>query len=493
MISVEAEDIRGIPLTSLLSGFGRLFARGGAMAREQPEFVYSCSRQVETLDAFVSHSWAASRIQKFVALLMYFNAWPVYLCCFFMATCMILLELHYFERLMPDWLLVEMPDNLNDRAVIQTKYLILPTISVLVPVLLLNWHRVSGCGRKSLFLDIACICQNDAAKKARGIESLGALLDRSETMIVLLDESYFTRLWCAFEVACFAKRAGAHRLKIIPMQQPLAEFAATMMWALVHPVIFATLLLDPGQFRGHHLNSFIFLCIIGPSQAIVIQAFISGQRAAAALAALKTFSLDKCECYSDRDALLTVIANWYADPASAHLPEERQRAIGRHRFENYVQHDLRLQLLAAAGPGDRLSAEAIQRIGFYTCLSYFDLIASPQVGLPKLLTILACVMLGHCFTTPLMYRILAWSASLITRLQRAGWHSALAWTVGLAGGGAVTMVMCTLVFNLSTVGSMLGQGITMSADDGLTAEQRIAAKQQVVLVGAMAGGLRMRN
>ena len=71
------------------------------------------------------------------------------------------------------------------------------------PILLIalfGWHRLSGTGRRSLFLDIACICQNDAVRKARGIESLGALLDRSETMIVLMDETYFTRLWCAFEI-----------------------------------------------------------------------------------------------------------------------------------------------------------------------------------------------------------------------------------------------------------------------------------------------------
>ena len=48
----------------------------------------------------------------------------------------------------------------------------------------------------TLFLDICCISQDDPIKKARGIESLGALLDRSERMLVLLDENYFKRLWC---------------------------------------------------------------------------------------------------------------------------------------------------------------------------------------------------------------------------------------------------------------------------------------------------------
>lgn len=331
VISVEAEDIRGLSLTTLLGGFGRLFGGGGAMAREEPELVYSYSRQVETLDFFVSHSWAAGRLHKFVALVMHFNARPVHSCSLLLVTSLVLLELHCFESL-PSWLLAELPDNLNlDHGMLRVKYLVMLTLSLLLPLLLLCWHRIGGSGAKRLFLDIACICQSDAAKKARGIESLGALLDRSETMVVLLDETYFTRLWCAFEVACFARRAGAERLTIIPLQRPLAEFAATLMWVLAHLAIFATLTLGPGQFRGHRLNAFIFLAIIGPLQAIVLQAFISGERAAAALAALKTFELSKCECYSDREALLRLIAKWYADPASAHLPEETQMAIGQHR------------------------------------------------------------------------------------------------------------------------------------------------------------------
>ena len=55
------------------------------------------------------------------------------------------------------------------------------------------------------------------AAKQRGIASLGALLDRSERMLILLDKEYFTRLWCIFELAAFAKRAGMHRLEIVQL------------------------------------------------------------------------------------------------------------------------------------------------------------------------------------------------------------------------------------------------------------------------------------
>ena len=160
-----------------------------------------------------------------------------------------------------------------------------------------------------------------------------------------------------------------------------------------------------------------------------------------------------------------------------------------------MRHDLRLRLLAAAGPGDRLPAEAIERLALYTSLSLFDMVASPQVGLAKMLTLLCSLMLIRYASTPLMYRILAWSASLVTRLRQSGWHAALAWALGLAVGGIATIAMCQMVFGLGTVGSMFFeyQRGYAAVDDGLSAEQRLVAKQQLVLIAAVAGGLRMRN
>ena len=43
-------------------------------------------------------------------------------------------------------------------------------------------------------MDIACIDQLDAENKAAGINSLGALLDRSQRMLVLLDEHNLQRM-----------------------------------------------------------------------------------------------------------------------------------------------------------------------------------------------------------------------------------------------------------------------------------------------------------
>jgi hypothetical protein len=61
----------------------------------------------------------------------------------------------------------------------------------------LAWQRLS------LWVDKSCIPQRDPVVKARCVASIEHFLRLSETCIVLLSWSYFTRLWCVYEWACF--------------------------------------------------------------------------------------------------------------------------------------------------------------------------------------------------------------------------------------------------------------------------------------------------
>merc|ERR1712008_106203 len=74
-----------------------------------------------------------------------------------------------------------------------------------------------------LFLDICCIPQDDEQKKTLGISSLGSILDRSEKMLILMDEHYWQRLWCVFEVAAFYRRSGRRRMVIVPVHLALLK------------------------------------------------------------------------------------------------------------------------------------------------------------------------------------------------------------------------------------------------------------------------------
>jgi len=54
-----------------------------------------------------------------------------------------------------------------------------------------------------IFLDKYCIHQKDMRLRMQGIMDLKGFLSKSNCVFVLLDSSYFTRLWCAFEMAAF--------------------------------------------------------------------------------------------------------------------------------------------------------------------------------------------------------------------------------------------------------------------------------------------------
>ena len=63
-----------------------------------------------------------------------------------------------------------------------------------------------------------CINQLDPEAKALGIASLGSILDRSERMLILMDEHYFSSLWCIFEVSDTFSASVAMRLGTAPME-----------------------------------------------------------------------------------------------------------------------------------------------------------------------------------------------------------------------------------------------------------------------------------
>merc|ERR1712176_207867 len=55
--------------------------------------------------------------------------------------------------------------------------------------------------RTRVFLDKICIHQTDKVKKRLGIDSIGGFLRNSSEMLLLWDSTYFSRLWCTFELA----------------------------------------------------------------------------------------------------------------------------------------------------------------------------------------------------------------------------------------------------------------------------------------------------
>ena len=70
------------------------------------------------------------------------------------------------------------------------------------------------------------------------------MLDRSREMICLIDEHYWKRLWCLFEVAAFYRRAGPQRMVFIPLHIASLQtfnivFLPLMLCIWTLPLLFA--------------------------------------------------------------------------------------------------------------------------------------------------------------------------------------------------------------------------------------------------------------
>ena len=356
VLDLDEEQLRGISTTALLAGNGRLFAQDAAVAREDPAGTYALSRPVPRLDYFISHAWRTARWPKFLCLLFYFNfnvSLGAYALGAYLAFWWAVIG---FDSL-PD-VFIFPPTNLAfDASKIGSTWIctLVSVLSLVVALLTAHWWRPKSC-----FLDVCCIDQMDVSNKAKGISSLGALLDRSDRMVVVLDEHYMSRMWCIFELAAFAKRSSMARCDLVPLHMALQRAALTVV-VIVYPLITAAL--TPifnylPKDAGMALYLPLFAVTLAPPYALLLYAINQGRGTTLALRRLKDFKLDNVECYSasDREAIVSLIARWFADVSAIDdsMDEARRQAIGVHQFEQFIRRDVVAKLQETLGDNEVL-------------------------------------------------------------------------------------------------------------------------------------------
>ena len=274
VLELEKDQLRGVPIPTLLARAARLYARNGAAAREAPAETFALSHAVGRLDFFISHAWRSPRLAKYLALCRYFNGHlavhAALLGCF----------LTFFWALhrapIPGELMVQFPNRIDKGGVLT------------FPMAAFNWHHVSFFAylataalahqllrrRQTAFLDIACVNQLDDTSKALGIQRLGAVLQRTERMLVLADEHYWKRLWCVFEVAAFCRHANASRLVILPLHSPMIELGMGVFFHLALSVVFFKGLVITGSMDPNSaaFQTYVRNWLIGA--AFLVQPFI---------------------------------------------------------------------------------------------------------------------------------------------------------------------------------------------------------------------------
>eukprot|EP00929_Paragymnodinium_shiwhaense_P072852 TRINITY_DN36996_c0_g1_i2.p1 TRINITY_DN36996_c0_g1~~TRINITY_DN36996_c0_g1_i2.p1 ORF type:complete len:546 (+),score=50.02 TRINITY_DN36996_c0_g1_i2:95-1639(+) len=182
--TLPADLVRGVALKEALSGFGRHWSDISVT-----EGQHLLSVPVDSLDDFLSHDWKTGRYSKFFALCYVYNRDAAV--CASMSAGLLL-------GLMSCPAIAGFPSETFD---IDPLSIICPLVFFLV---LTTWHRPSATFLKAprvAFLDKLCIDQHNQERKSAGILGLAAFLKHSERLVILWSPRYFTRLWCAYEVA----------------------------------------------------------------------------------------------------------------------------------------------------------------------------------------------------------------------------------------------------------------------------------------------------
>lgn len=221
----DIKVLRGTCAAEILRCFGKQLrsSPGQYSTASSAERNYERSFPVSELSIFLSHSWLSKWWLKYILLLIYFNSMPAVICGTIGTT------IFSFSRARAVGRSIE-----RDGRWISTLFGVAVTLTTLFV-----WQDVMKlCRRRSrpIFFDKLCIHQVDKELKQRGIESISAIVGRSDVLLLACDTDYFLRLWCPFEIAAFRIANPTGRIHVFPI--PLAGLTLVLaMGSLVHALV----------------------------------------------------------------------------------------------------------------------------------------------------------------------------------------------------------------------------------------------------------------
>ncbi|CAE8600670.1 unnamed protein product [Polarella glacialis] len=216
---------RGVSLATVMDFGGRHFK-----SNVGPKDHAALSFPTDKYDIFVSHSWRTSRRAKYAALLYHTSLFPAV--CAGLAAGILAFALQV-QGILPPFGIVKAPPPLESLP--GSMWCQLMGGCTFFAILVM-WTRLAELAKStrgtkvSCFLDCLCINQSDAELKQVGIDSIGAYLRNSDSMLVLWGPEYFTRLWCCFELAVFMEKSTNVEFKSL-LQNSLAEMRPTSVGA----------------------------------------------------------------------------------------------------------------------------------------------------------------------------------------------------------------------------------------------------------------------
>ncbi|CAE8664479.1 unnamed protein product [Polarella glacialis] len=221
---------RGVSLATVMDFGGRHF---GPNACEKDHDALSFPTR--KYDVFISHTWRTGRMAKYAALLYYRSLLPAL--CAGLAAGILAFALQV-NGMLPAFGIMQRRETAEIYEPLHGSLWCTVMGGCTCFATLVMWARLLDLAestrgtRVSYFFDRLCINQSDVELKQAGIDSIGAYLRNSDSMLVLWAPEYFTRLWCVFELAVFLEKSTNAEFKSL-LQNSHAEVRQASVGALL--------------------------------------------------------------------------------------------------------------------------------------------------------------------------------------------------------------------------------------------------------------------
>lgn len=213
---------RGTPLAHVLARCGEVIRRRpDSLGVEARAKLFRKSEECARFDIFLSHSWRANGLHKYLALLVHLHGKSALLLGVVGAVLVAAYQfcfgfpLGFFGRGRSPW----------DEGYGRVSLVEYAACIGLVWLGLFAGHRLLPSARKQCFLDCTCIAQTDEKLKQRAVGMLSGYLNMSDRLLLLWDPSYFSRLWCVYELAAYHHFSPAAPIDVLPLR--LAVFVVS--------------------------------------------------------------------------------------------------------------------------------------------------------------------------------------------------------------------------------------------------------------------------
>ena len=163
---------------------------------------------VSDVDIFISHSWSSSNWLKMLAICHHLNldfAIASSVVTWMVALLVMLLRAGSYVALLEE-----------SSALLQLTIVVVP-----MTVLLLAYLGWDAARATRLWFDMACVSNATPFAKLHTLQMIPAIVASSREMLVVWDESVFSRLWCCYEMAVFVKSSQTKAMHFVPTWAPL--------------------------------------------------------------------------------------------------------------------------------------------------------------------------------------------------------------------------------------------------------------------------------